>query len=226
MESWGTRSSGRRGPAQISPLHRLGAMDGAHPPQSPASNAKERQGGALAGTKSRLSSQALAFLLLLAALALVVALGLAVHSPAVPYAGLFVTSLIAGSVLPFLPGSSELAMAGLLATEIGRPALIIIAAIVGTVLGASANYVIGRHIARFSGRRWFPLSPGALENASNWFARYGVWVLLMCWVPTAGDAMTVVAGLLRADVRLFLILTAAGKAFGHLAVASGVTWVV
>jgi hypothetical protein len=35
----------------------------------------------------------------------------------------------------------------------------------------------------------------------------------------------VVAGLLRADLRLFLLLTAGGKAFGHVAVASGVSWI-
>jgi membrane protein YqaA with SNARE-associated domain len=155
-----------------------------------------------------------------------IAFGVARDEPGLAYAGLFFTSLIAGSVLPFLPGSSELAMAGLLATETGRPAPIIGAAIVGAVLGASANYVVGRCIGRFSGRRWFPLSPDTLAKARRWFRRYGVWILLLCWVPTAGDAMTVVAGLLRADVRLFLMLTATGKAFGHLAVASGVSWIV
>jgi membrane protein YqaA with SNARE-associated domain len=154
-----------------------------------------------------------------------VVLGVAYQEPSLAYAGLFFTSLVAGSVLPFLPGSSELAMAGLLATETGRPAPIIGAAIVGTVLGASANYLVGRYIARFSDKRWFPLSPDTLAKARRWFRRYGVWILLLCWVPTAGDAMTVVAGLLRADLRLFLMLTATGKAFGHLAVASGVTWV-
>ena len=46
----------------------------------------------------------------------------------------------------------------------------------------------------------------------------------MCWLPTAGDAITVVAGLLRADVRIFLPLAVLGEAFGHLVVAGGVAW--
>jgi membrane protein YqaA with SNARE-associated domain len=196
------------------------------PAEDRSSPITKPRNGTAASPIARVSRQAL---LIFAAASIVVfgavALGVAYSAPALAYAGQFLTSLVAGSFLPFLPGSSELAMAGLLATDIGRPAPIIVAAIVGTVLGASANYVVGRHLARCSGKRWFPLSPSTLERARRWFRRYGVWILLLCWVPTAGDAMTVVAGLLKADPRVFLVLTAAGKAFGHLAVASGVTWV-
>ena len=147
------------------------------------------------------------------------------HLSTLPYFGLFITSLVAGTILPFLPASSEMAMAGLLAAGNGVPALLVAVAIVGNFTGASLNYLVGRNLAYFSGRRWFPISPDALEKTSGWFRRYGIWLLLMCWLPMAGDAITVVAGLLRADLRLFLILTAGGKAFGHIAVASGVGWV-
>jgi membrane protein YqaA with SNARE-associated domain len=147
------------------------------------------------------------------------------HLSALPYFGLFMTSLVAGTVLPFLPASSEMAMAGLIAAGSGVPALLVAAAIVGNFTGASLNYLVGRNIARFCGRRWFPISPNTLHRTTEWFRHYGVWLLLMCWLPMAGDAITVVAGLLRADLRLFLILTAGGKAFGHVAVASGVSWI-
>jgi membrane protein YqaA with SNARE-associated domain len=167
-----------------------------------------------------------AYLFLLAAICLgAAALGVAGHWPALPYFGLFMTSLVAGTTLPFLPASSEMAMAGLLAAGAGVPALLVVAAVAGNFIGASVNYLVGWNIARFSGRRWFPISPNALHRTTEWFRRYGIWLLLMCWLPMAGDAITVVAGLLRADLRLFLILTASGKAFGHVAVASGVTWI-
>ena len=148
------------------------------------------------------------------------------HLSALPYFGLFMTSLVAGTVLPFLPASSEVAMAGLIAAGSGVPALLVIAAIVGNFTGASLNYLVGRNLARFCERRWFPISSNALQKTRQWFSHYGVWLLLMCWLPMAGDAITVVAGLLRADLRLFLILTASGKAFGHIAVATGVSWMV
>jgi membrane protein YqaA with SNARE-associated domain len=50
-----------------------------------------------------------------------------------------------------------------------------------------------------------------LEAASGWFNRYGVWVLLLAWVPIIGDPLTVVAGLLRVRFWLFLMLVAVGK---------------
>jgi len=92
------------------------------------------------------------------------------------------------------------------------------------VLGASLNYLIGRNIAGLAHRRWFPLSRSAMEQAAAWFGRHGAWALALCWLPTYGDAITVVAGLLRAKFWTFLTFVAAGKLFGHLAVASGITW--
>lgn len=169
-------------------------------------------------------AMAVCFSLLLAVAVGAAVLDMTGHWTALPYVGLFMTSLVAGTMLPFLPASSEIAMAGLLAAGSGAPAVLISAAIAGNFIGASLNYLVGRNIAHFSDRRWFPISPDALERTAEWFRRYGIWLLLMCWLPMAGDAITVVAGLLRADLRLFIILTAAGKAFGHIAVASGTTW--
>jgi membrane protein YqaA with SNARE-associated domain len=169
----------------------------------------------------------LASLLLAAAVLLgVIVFSAAGYEPTLPYIGQFLTSLVAGTMLPFLPGSSEIAMAGLLATGAGAPAPLLIFAIGGTVIGATANYVIGWHLARLTERRWFPISPVARQRTSEWFRRYGIWLIVMCWLPTAGDAITLVAGLLRADFRAFLILATAGKTFGHVAVASGVGWIL
>jgi membrane protein YqaA with SNARE-associated domain len=175
---------------------------------------------------SRTPLPELLFLLIVALIVLgTVAFSVTDRGLALPYVALFVTSLIAGTMLPFLPGSSEMAMAGLLATDTGAPALLVATAIIGNIIGATANYFVGWNIARFSGRRWFPISPVAMHRTTEWFRCYGIWLILMCWLPTAGDAITVVAGLLRANLRAFLILTAIGKAFGHVAVASGVGWI-
>ncbi|GEP05293.1 YqaA family protein [Methylobacterium oxalidis] len=142
------------------------------------------------------------------------------------YLGLFVTSLIAGTFLPFLPGSSEMAMAGLMAARAGFPPALLAVAVGANVLGATVNYLVGRNVAGLADRRWFPLPRRTLDRASAWFDRYGVWALALCWLPTFGDAITVIAGLLRADFRLFLPLVCAGKLFGHGAVALGLTWII
>jgi membrane protein YqaA with SNARE-associated domain len=153
------------------------------------------------------------------------ALRVADASLLLPYIALFGTSLLAGTMLPFLPASSEMAMAGMLAMGVGAPLVLVTAAIGGSVFGATVNYVVGCYIARFSAHRWFPISSDRLQKTTEWFRRYGIWLILMCWLPTAGDAITVVAGVLRADLRVFLVLAATGKAFGHVAVAGGVSWI-
>jgi membrane protein YqaA with SNARE-associated domain len=140
------------------------------------------------------------------------------------YIGLLLTCFVAGTALPFLPGSSEIAMAGLLAMDAGHPVAIIGVALSANFAGAVTNYFVGWNIARFADRRWFPISTSRLTTTSNWFQRYGIWLVMMCWLPTAGDAITVVAGLMRADLRIFLPLAVLGKAFGHLVVAGGVVW--
>lgn len=144
----------------------------------------------------------------------------------IAYLGLSITSFIAGTVMPFPPGTSEMAMAGLLGARIGVPEAIIATAVAANVLGTMTNYVVGSGIAGFAGSRWFPVSESSVEKAARWFRRFGVWAIAMCWLPTFGDAITVAAGFLRTDFRLFLILVATGKLFGHLMVAIGIHWLV
>ena len=95
--------------------------------------------------------------------------------------------------------------------ETSRPALFI-AATSGNVLGAVVNFALGRFLIRFEGRRWFPVSPSNRQKAEALFARYGQPVLLLSWLPVIGDPLTLVAGLLRMKLPLFLLFVTIGKA--------------
>ena len=68
---------------------------------------------------------------------------------------------------------------------------------VGNTLGSVVNWVLGRGIAHWRDRKWFPLTPAQYETASRYFARYGLWSFLFAWLPFIGDPLTVVAGALR-----------------------------
>jgi membrane protein YqaA with SNARE-associated domain len=57
---------------------------------------------------------------------------------------------------------------------------------------------------------------GAAERT---YRRWGLWTLLLSWVPVIGDPLTVVAGLLKATIGLFLLLVTVAKAGRYLAVA-------
>lgn len=123
------------------------------------------------------------------------------------YLGLFTAAFVAATLLPFY---SELALVGLLAA--GYDAwLLWLWATAGNTLGAAVNYVIGRWLMHYQDRPWFPVKERHLRPARRWYARWGIWSLLMAWLPVGGDALTFIAGLMRAPFWLFFVLTAAGK---------------
>ena len=50
-----------------------------------------------------------------------------------------------------------------------------------------------------------------MTRAQVWFARWGLWTLLLSWVPVIGDPLTLVAGILRVQFGRFLMLVSFGK---------------
>ncbi len=110
-----------------------------------------------------------------------------------------------------LPGSSEAVLLGLLASGTGQPALLVAAASFGNIAGAVVNWGMGRYFLRFKDRPWFPLKDALNARAQTWFARYGIWSLLLSWVPIVGDPLTLVAGIMRVPIGRFLIFVAVGK---------------
>jgi membrane protein YqaA with SNARE-associated domain len=90
-------------------------------------------------------------------------------------------------------------------------ALIAVAS-VGKVLGSVVNWLLGRSLERFRDRRWFPASPAALERAQRAYQKWGKWSLLLSWAPFIGDPLTVVAGVLREPLPMFVLLVTMAKA--------------
>jgi membrane protein YqaA with SNARE-associated domain len=82
----------------------------------------------------------------------------------------------------------------------------------GNVLGSCVNWVLGRFFSSFRDRRWFPVDGQSYERAAAWFRRYGVWSLLLSWLPIVGDPLTAVAGALRVGFLRFVVLVSVGKA--------------
>jgi membrane protein YqaA with SNARE-associated domain len=135
------------------------------------------------------------------------------------YGGLFAAAFAAATILP---AQSEVALAGLLATGSFPPAMLVLVASIGNVLGSMVNWALGRGIERFRGRPWFPAGPTALDRATDWYRRYGRWSLLLSWVPVIGDPLTVVAGVLREPLWSFVAIVAVAKVARYLAVAGAV----
>ena len=135
------------------------------------------------------------------------------------YAGLFLAALMAATILPL---QSEAALVALLVAGAQPVWLLVAVAGFGNVLGSVINWLIGRGIERFRDRPWFPVKPAALDRAQGWYRRYGKWSLLLSWAPIVGDPLTVVAGLAREPLPVFLLLVTIAK-FGRYAVLAALT---
>lgn len=132
-------------------------------------------------------------------------------------AGLFLAALLAATVLP---AQSELLLAGLHLAGRHDPLVLVAAATAGNVLGSVVNWTLGRYLARFQDRPWFPIKGRALERAARFYRRWGVWTLLLAWTPIFGDPLTLVAGVFRTRLRVFVPLVAAGKLARYLVVVT------
>ncbi len=123
------------------------------------------------------------------------------------YVAVFVSSFLAATIVPFY---SEIAVTGALAAG-AEPWPLIAVATIGNTLGAVVGWWLGRLVLRFRDRRWFPASAAQLDRAQRWFQRFGVWSLLLAWLPIGGDALTIVAGIMRVRLDVFIVLVGIGK---------------
>ena len=131
------------------------------------------------------------------------------------YLSLFIISFLAATILPF---SSELTLAGLMATSSFDNLLLLAVASFGNILGSVVNWILGFYSRNLSTKRWFPFKDKQIEKSSKWFNKFGRWSLLFAWVPIIGDPLTLAAGLLRVKFIEFLILVAIGKVSRYLVI--------
>ena len=129
----------------------------------------------------------------------------------VDLAVLFLSAFAASTILPM---SSEAVLAAMSMAGTADRLVLFVVATAGNTLGGVANWLLGRFAAGWARRRL-----GAHhERASRWFQRFGIWTLLLSWVPVVGDPLTLVAGLLRTPLAPFVALVLIGKAARYAAV--------
>jgi membrane protein YqaA with SNARE-associated domain len=133
------------------------------------------------------------------------------------YLGLFTASFLAATVLPF---QSEVLLFGMLLAEHYTWVGLVLVASVGNIAGSVVNWVLGRSLAHFEDRPWFPVRREKMARAEGWYHRYGRWTLLLAWLPFIGDPLTIVAGILREPFPIFLALVSIAKIARYFAVAA------
>ncbi|MEU4553339.1 DedA family protein [Micromonospora violae] len=121
------------------------------------------------------------------------------------------------SIVPPIPSEIVLALAGFLAHE-GEfnVFLVVLAATVGSLVGALVLYWLGAALGEDRLKRWLDHIPlvdsDDLEKADRWFERHGRWaVLIGRVVPVVRSLVSVPAGANRMPLGEFILLTTIGS---------------
>jgi membrane protein YqaA with SNARE-associated domain len=131
-------------------------------------------------------------------------------------ASLFVSAFLSATLLP---GTSEITLSGMIAAGHVPVVAAILVATIGNTLGSCLNWGIGRFFAGFRSHRWFPVPASRFDYYSDWYKRWGVWSLLMSWVPVIGDPLTVIAGAARTPIVIFTLIVFIAKGIRYMIVA-------
>ena len=126
----------------------------------------------------------------------------------ISYFQLFIISFLAATILPL---SSELVLSTMLLTDSFDKYLLLVVASFGNILGSSVNWYLGKKILIFKDKKWFPANERQIAKGEIYFKKYGIWSLLLAWVPIIGDPLTIVAGILRVKFFIFLLLISISK---------------
>ena len=109
------------------------------------------------------------------------------------------------------PLSSELTLIGLLKLGSYNSHFLIGISSPGNILGSVFNWFLGYYLLKYINKKWFPFKQNQINLASKRFNKFGIWSLLFSWLPVIGDPLTLIAGILRVNFLLFLILVTIRK---------------
>ena len=134
------------------------------------------------------------------------------------YLGMLAAAFLAGSFFPF---SSELVMVGLMATGLD-PLLLVVYGTVGNVLGSVFNYGVG-YMGRIDWiEKYLHVRKEKLERTRQFLAGRGAWMGILAFLPILGSVVTIVLGLMRANMTITFISITIGKFLRYLLLVYGV----
>jgi len=128
---------------------------------------------------------------------------------------LFVSAFLAATIIP---AQSEIVLATMHIQNNHNVWLLVIIASTGNIIGSLINLFLGCYLIKFQNKKWFPINKKSLARATNCYQKYGVWSLLFSWVPIIGDPLTVVSGVFRTPIHIFLILVSVAKTLRYISI--------
>ncbi len=130
------------------------------------------------------------------------------------YLTLFFSAFISATLIPF--GSEALLIYDI--KEGYNVYFLILFATLGNTLGSILNYFLGLKGESFLVKNNF-LKEKLLLKSKNYFYKYGWFCILFSWLPIIGDPITFIAGVLKFNLKLFILLVLIAKFSRYLFIA-------
>lgn len=127
---------------------------------------------------------------------------------------LFFSALLSATLLP---GSSEV----LLIYKLHQgdvPVVLLASATIGNLLGSLVTYYMGVAGNALMHKRWLGIDENSLQKAEKQFKRWGIYSLLIAWLPIIGDPLCLLAGLMRVAILPFILLVGTGKCLRYASI--------
>lgn len=128
------------------------------------------------------------------------------------YAGLFLASFLAATVIPF---SSEGLFLVMLFNGFNSWWLLFFAT-TGNTLGGMSSYGIGRMGKWAWIEKWLRLKPESVTRMQHKIFPYASLAAFFCWLPAIGDIIAVALGLIRVSWVKVLFWMTIGKLFRYI----------
>ncbi len=128
------------------------------------------------------------------------------------YIGLFLSALVAGSILPF---SSEAVLAVLV--QMGAdPVICLLSASVGNTLGGLLCYWLGYLGDMSTIERWLKIDGAKIAKVEGFVRKRGAWMGVFGVLPWVGEVIIVLLGLMRCNVYITTASMFVGKFVRYL----------
>lgn len=129
---------------------------------------------------------------------------------------MLIASFLAGSFFPF---SSEAVILGMLVSGKWEPTELVIYASIGNILGSMFNYCVGRMGRLDWIEKYLHVKKESLDKAERFMSGHGAWMGFFAFLPLLGSAITIMLGLMRANVIISIISISIGKFLRYIILA-------
>lgn len=129
------------------------------------------------------------------------------------YVGLFISALLAGSIIPF---SSELVLVALVNVGLS-PAVCVLSAALGNTVGGMTCYYMGR-LGRIDWiEKYFKVKKEKIDRMQHFLQGKGALMAFFAFLPFVGEAIAIALGFMRSNLMLTTVSMFIGKLLLYMA---------